>query len=552
MGVPRFFSWVNNNYNVIIDSIIKPNEFYFDLNCLLHPKCFEVAGEVLKENPNYDLDKNQDKLEAKMYAKIIEYMEEILDFIQPKDLIYIAIDGVAPMAKMKHQRLRRFKSVKEQEIRNEIITMHNNPIIKKWSNSVITPGTNFMKKLAILLLKFSKEYQPKYQSKNVNIILSTSNTHGEGEHKIHQYLKEQPKQDNIPTRVVYGLDADLLFLTLATHLPKLYILREAIHIDDKSTKKFLMVDMDLLKTGIFEEIQSKTKKELNIKDVINDYIIMGFLLGNDFLPNIPSLSLSPIHPKLENGLDILLKIYPEYIENNDYINSGNLIKFMEILANLEENHFKTIYQRGRITQKTNETDPCKLALFQLDNLTLSDVNFLNIGKDDSQMYKKRYYNYFFPKMKINDICKEYLEGISWVKHYYLTDCSDWLWLYKHHQAPFISDIYQYLIKNPVPEIKIIDNKYSIKPLEQLIMVIPPEFANILPIECRTIFKNSNLQKYFPQDYDFDIFMKTKFWMVYPDIPNPNYDDFIKEIKKIKLSDESEKLNKNFKPIEISD
>jgi len=552
MGVPRFFSWVNNNYNVIIDSIIKPNEFYFDLNCLLHPKCFEVAGEVLKENPNYDLDKNQDKLEAKMYAKIIEYMEEILDFIQPKDLIYIAIDGVAPMAKMKHQRLRRFKSVKEQEIRNEIITMHNNPIIKKWSNSVITPGTNFMKKLAILLLKFSKEYQPKYQSKNVNIILSTSNTHGEGEHKIHQYLKEQPKQDNIPTRVVYGLDADLLFLTLATHLPKLYILREAIHIDDKSTKKFLMVDMDLLKTGIFEEIQSKTKKELNIKDVINDYIIMGFLLGNDFLPNIPSLSLSPIHPKLENGLDILLKIYSEYIENNDYINSGNLIKFMEILANLEENHFKTIYQRGRITQKTNETDPCKLALFQLDNLTLSNVNFLNIGKDDPQMYKKRYYNYFFPKMKINDICKEYLEGISWVKHYYLTDCPDWLWLYKHHQAPFISDIYQYLIKNPVPEIKIIDNKNSIKPLEQLIMVIPPEFANILPVECRIIFKNSNLQKYFPQDYDFDIFMKTKFWMVYPDIPNPNYDDFIKEIKKIKLSDESEKLNKNFKPIEISD
>jgi 5'-3' exonuclease len=552
MGVPRFFSWVNNNYNVIIDSIIKPNEFYFDLNCLLHPKCFEVAGEVLKENPNYDLDKNQDKLEAKMYAKIIEYMEEILDFIQPKDLIYIAIDGVAPMAKMKHQRLRRFKSVKEQEIRNEIISMHNNPIIKKWSNSVITPGTNFMKKLAILLLKFSKEYQPKYQSKNVNIILSTSNTHGEGEHKIHQYLKEQPKQDNIPTRVVYGLDADLLFLTLATHLPKLYILREAIHIDDKSTKKFLMVDMDLLKTGIFEEIQSKTKKELNIKDVINDYIIMGFLLGNDFLPNIPSLSLSPIHPKLENGLDILLKIYPEYIENNDYINSGNLITFMEILANLEENHFKTIYQRGRITQKTNETDPCKLALFQLDNLTLSDVNFLNIGKDDPQMYKKRYYNYFFPKMKINDICKEYLEGISWVKHYYLNDCPDWLWLYKHHQAPFISDIYQYLIKNQLPEIKIIDNKYSIKPLEQLIMVIPPEFANILPIECRTIFKNSNLQKYFPQDYDFDIFMKTKFWMVYPDIPNPNYDDFIKEIKKIKLSDESEKLNKNFKPIEISD
>ena len=552
MGVPRFFSWVNNNYTVIIDSIINPHEFYFDLNCLLHPKCFEVAGEVLKENPDYDLVKNKDKLEAKMFAKIIEYIEEILDYIKPTELIYFAIDGVAPMAKMKHQRLRRFKSVKEQEIRNEILTAHKNPILQKWSNSVITPGTNFMKKLAIILLKFSKEYQPKYQTKNVNIILSTSNTHGEGEHKIHQYLKEQKNYEK--TKVVYGLDADLLFLTMATQIPKLYVFREAVHIDEKSTKKFLMVDMDLLKQGIFEEIQSKVEKELDIKHVINDYIIMGFLLGNDFLPNIPSLTLSPIHYKVENGLDIMLRIYPEFIKDNDYIsvNSTNIINLIKLLANLEENYFKTVYQRGRITAKTNETDPCKVALFQLDNLTLSDVNFLNIGKDDPKYYKKRYYNHFFPRMQINQICKEYLEGISWVRHYYLNDCPDWLWLYKHHQSPFISDIYQYLLHNPVPEIKVLDNKYSIKPLEQLMMVIPSDFANILPVECRSIFKNPNLKKYFLQDYDFDIFMKTKFWMVYPEIPNPNYDDFIREINKIKLSEESEKLNKNFKPIEICD
>lgn len=46
-------------------------------------------------------------------------------------------------------------------------------------------------------------------------------------------------------------------------------------------------------------------------------------------------------------------------------------------------------------------------------------------------------------------------------------------------------------------------------------------------------------------------MKTKFWMAYPEIPNPNYNDFMKEIHKIKLSEDSEKLNKNFKPIELS-
>jgi 5'-3' exonuclease len=188
MGVPRFFSWVNNNYTVIIDPITKPNEFYFDLNCLLHPKCFEVAGEILKENPDYDLIKNQDKLETKMFNRIIEYMEEILDYIQPTDLIYIAIDGVAPMAKMKHQRLRRFKSVKEQEIRNQIFIIHKDSMkrfdqlyhmlrsnphlgyqfhLRSWSNYIfcslitklwVSAWATVVYKAASRILNFSKDF----------------------------------------------------------------------------------------------------------------------------------------------------------------------------------------------------------------------------------------------------------------------------------------------------------------------------------------------------------------------------------------------------------
>jgi 5'-3' exonuclease len=102
----------------------------------------------------------------------------------------------------------------------------------------------------------------------------------------------------------------------------------------------------------------------------------------------------------------------------------------------------------------------------------------------------------------------------------------------------------------LPLISIKNNKYLIRPLDQLMMVIPPEISNILPNECQSIFKNKNLNKYFPKDFDFDIFMKNKFWMCYPEIPSPNYEDFIKEIQKIVLSEDSLKLNKNFKPIEI--
>ena len=555
MGVPRFFSWVSNNYPVITDPIVKPNEFYFDLNCLLHPKCFEVVNEILKENPTYfevmTADKT-DRVEAKMFARIIEYMNEILDFVQPQDLLYIAVDGVAPMAKMKHQRLRRFKTIKEQEIRNSIMENFKVPIQAKWNNAVITPGTNFMRKLTNKLIDFSKKYSPKYTNK-LKIIFSSCHSNGEGEHKIHQYLKEENNKE--ATKVVYGLDADLLFLTMATNLPKLYVFREAQEIDFKSTKKFLSVDMDGLKDGIFDDIQKKCNKKLDKSMIINDYIMMGFLLGNDFLPNIPSLSLSPIHPKLPVGLDILLDVYAKFINNNNYLynDNGSFLKFIEILANMEEAHFKEVYNKGRITYRTNETEPVKIALFELDNLTKSDVNFINVGKDDPEKYKKRYYEHMFGiKMnKVNEICNDYLIGIQWVSKYYFENCPDWLWLYKHNHSPFISDIYNYLKTNKMPEIKVLDNRYAIKPLEQLIMVIPEEISSILPIECRQIFKNKSLLEYFKKDYDFDIFMKTKFWMCHPEILNPSYDAFMPEIKKIKLTEESQKLNKNFKPIEIS-
>jgi 5'-3' exonuclease len=481
-------------------------------------------------------------------------MTEILDYIQPTDLIYIAIDGVAPMSKMKHQRLRRFKSVKEQEIRNEILMNYNQDIPVKWNNTVITPGTNFMKKLSVILLKFAKNYKPLYSNK-LKIILSTSNTHGEGEHKIHQYLKEQNNKDAI--KVVYGLDADLIFLTLATHLPKLYVFREAQHIDEKSTNKFLMIDMDLLKDGIYEDIQSKCENIIDKESVINDYIILGFLLGNDFLPNIPSLTLSPIHPKIENGLDILLNIYPKFIDDHEYLYKcdESLIEFFKILSDLEENYFKTVFERGRIYMKTTETDPCKIALFEFDNLIRSDINSLKIGKDNPIEYKKRYYNHFFHtnnKKTIESICKEYLIGLSWVKQYYFEDCPDWLWLYKHHQVPFISDLYEYMKEiKTLPVISKQNNKFSVRPLDQLMMVVPPENAKILPIECHSIYTNSKLRKYFPKEYDFDIHMKNKFWMCYPEIPNPMYNDFMSEINKIIFSDESIKLNKNFKPHEIN-
>ena len=112
MGVPGFFLWLmktyNKKYKFIFDNIdVKIDYLLIDTNCLIHPTCFKVIHENEQLNNIY-------LLENKMINAILEYLEYIINFAKPNN-IYIAIDGVAPLAKIKQQRSRRFKSVSDKK-----------------------------------------------------------------------------------------------------------------------------------------------------------------------------------------------------------------------------------------------------------------------------------------------------------------------------------------------------------------------------------------------------------------------------------------------------
>jgi 5'-3' exonuclease len=223
MGVPKFFAWLMRNYkqkkfiftkeNTDDENVKNIDWLLLDTNCLIHPTCFKILAE---ENEKTNI--NFKSLENKMMIAVIEYIDKIVKYIDPVKGVYIAIDGPVCAAKMKQQRQRRFKSYHDKEFFDKIKEKYNIDKGYFWSNSAISPGTKFMQKLHLKLLEWCKK------QKDIKIIYSSSNTPGEGEHKLLDFIKKNKDKSSY---VTYGLDADLVFLMLVTKLDNVYLLREA-------------------------------------------------------------------------------------------------------------------------------------------------------------------------------------------------------------------------------------------------------------------------------------------------------------------------------------
>ena len=427
---------------------------------------------------------------------------------------------------MVQQRERRSRGVKYKKVINSIKNKYKLDI-DTWDSNSITPGTKFMEKLSKYLNGWKKTSP--YSS---NIILSDAGEPKEGEHKICNYIRNNIDVLHDQNKFIYGLDADLIMLSLYLPCNDVYLLRESVHFNRIDSTKLLLMHIDSLKSKVISDVlPDKMICSADCKnDVIQDYIFLHFLMGNDFLPCIPSLSIK------NDGNITILKAYKDVISirNETLIYGKQLINiklFMECLRNILQVE-ESLYESLNISIHKNKfyTKPYKhiseKLIQQQDSLPVFNKvkNHIDFGKEG---WKDRYYKYYFNiqtdnTFEIENICKEYCIGLMWNLHYYNNTQIDNQWYYPYPVAPLLEDLYNYILENGYVMMNIeFENKSFVHEYEQLLSVLPPQSHYLLPKKYQNLMinKNSPIRDMFPDNFELEMFGKRYYHECTPIIPN---------------------------------
>jgi len=560
MGVPGLMSYILKNYkkHILLKALpIGCDWLHIDANCLFHPECFRVL-DICKDVSDVDI------LEEKMFKRIIRYLDYIESITKPQKGMMIAVDGVAPRAKLGQQRKRRYRAIDDMTIRNNIKKKYGMLTNSRWNNTVITPGTVFMEKLHQKLLTHYK-----LKSTGIKYIYSSYHTAGEGEHKILQYMKSNTTNC---INVIYGLDADLIFLALSAGIPNTFLLREVTHFGAKKTpytslddicEEFVFVSIDNTKKSYNHHIGELIKcRGLQINtpsDYSVDFVLTCFLLGNDFIAHTPSVD---IH---KGGMDYIINAYVSgymkfkkpliMFEQSKVIICFEFLKYIfESLASQEHNYFSQILPEHKVRQANRScpsSDLYEQEVWMLENMrTTSTPDKIQLGVGDVSEYKYRFYEHYtgaseYQSEVIESMCSQYIESIIWVARYYFESCPDWSWEYVYTTAPLISDISEYMknMKQSINTIKFNDGK-PISIQKQLMIVLPPTCSNLICTEYRKQLSNPHISDMFPKKVKLDMVGKDMWWMCNPLLPLIDIERINSVVDGIILSDEENIRNQN--------
>lgn len=490
MGVPGLYGIVIRRYfsTILLNKLpidVQISNLLLDLNAMFHDakakvllygefrKQLERRGEEGQRKIEAIDERNatisDEELEKLIFDQIATNILDIVKEVKPSQRLVMAVDGLAPVAKLNQQRGRRKKSAMNRaDPKTEL-----SPGEERFdASSSFTPGTDVMFRLDAYLLNFIQTRKYQLASK---IVYYNHLTRGEGEHKLISYLREEiPADENA---VLVGADADLIMLALRVH-QHTYIVRKNLNPETRwnpETRKRepepKVMDIKLLKNA------------LDIANVeVDDFIFVMFLYGNDFIPPQPGFDLG------KSFADIWARLQTHKLFLNGELQYSN---WRDFLTTLTATQYRLI---GDLAKEALDY-PFELAKKSMVNDELDEDTFR--GWWITRMFFAETVPYTDEELSdaVQWSADEYLKTLLWINQYYKDHLSpNWNYAYPRLFTPLIQDAMIFNEDVQAPKVE----AYKLNPLGQLMAVMPLEIKNTLPEAIQVAYDfNSPIADMYP-------------------------------------------------------
>lgn len=384
-------------------------------------------------------------INPKIREKIARRLEKICRLAEPQREVVICVDGSAPFAKQMQQRKRRFEACGGVRDLNEI-----------------TPGTTFMNSLNHFLHQWARSQK----SLKYRIIISDSDSPGEGEHKLMNYLRYYIDRRN--TVCLVGEDSDLIMLGILNRRCVRSI--HVLHATHNDRKVFDLVDVS--------EIGEQWSRALTVDAGVA--VLLSTVIGNDFLSSIPGFDSTTL--TVARMLSLVQRFVRENKVRDIEDTFSNLHHFFRLLSEIEPENIVKCIRKGEKGW--------------LDDSIIRD-SLRPDGKLDIPLFKRKYYG--ISGVPVERLCKDYVKGLRWIYQYYTKDVPDWGWAYPHDWPPLVSDLAMLI---PAYEHEEFPRTTPVEPLLQLCLVFPPaSILRHLPPALNQIHLRPELREYFPETFE---------------------------------------------------
>lgn len=521
MGIPNYFKYIITKHTNIITTT--PHVFaqkrcdrlFLDFNSVIHQSAMtRLANHV---------GTSVDEFDELVIKDCMEFIRGIINKMRPLELCFIAIDGVCPFAKMMQQRNRRYLSVWRINKLQELIKNNNNQSTFEtsvWNSNCVTPGTTFMTKMNNALKQYTES-----GAFPCKVILSDSNDPGEGEHKIFNYIRANNCQQQQKVDFVYGLDADLILLSLLSKNQQTYLLRENNHFSKLTHFKdhFLLLDIYLLGESIFTEFKHMLPQtQITKNQAIKDYVMLMSFMGNDFIPPLSYMKIK------DNGLHTILNKYfktvqelNQFLVHDNKLNELFITKLIQSLSHLENEYMNNVVtQYQQLKPPSTSLQPG----VRVDHYPLWRQRIYKIDPSTKGWRQTYYYELFASKDDtiVKESCAKYFKTLQWIFAYYFMGSANPTWCYPYTYSPCIQDLGNYLLSSDCLTWDEPSETTDIKlnPALQLLIVIPPQNIHLIEKKFHKIMQDIKYgcTHMFPINFRLHTFLKMFLWECHAELP----------------------------------